>query len=63
MMCHLVYANVAQWCKVRLKIHRESNMLLSWTQLILTSLCISYGFYHSFKFCVLAPSLLFQPQR
>ena len=42
----------------RFKVHQKSNLLPSWTWLVLTS--FHHALCHSFKACVLPPSLLFQ---
>ena len=44
---------------MRLKVYWESNLLSSWTQLVLSSFCHVLWLYHSFIGCALPPSLLF----
>ena len=47
-------------CIMKLKVHWKSNTPPSWTQLVLTSFCHIICLCHSFKGCVLPPSLRFQ---
>ena len=51
-MCHLA-------CRLMIKVQLNLNCLLSWTHLILISLCYALGLCHSFKSCALPPSILF----